>query len=118
MPVGAVLQEAEGVIEAGAVLALLNLLLAVPPCPGERTHAVEVPQQVHTVTLVQAGLRETLVYIQLTSLPSPAWRTGAGEALPQPVQTLPAILTALSRHLRHVAHLHSVKQLEHCELQQ
>ena len=61
------LHQAERVVEAGVVLALLHPVLAVSPSPGERTHAEEVPCEVQAVTLIEAGVSLALVNVDLTS---------------------------------------------------
>ena len=72
-PEGAVLQETESGVEAGAVLALLHLLLTEPAGPGERTDAVEISQEVEAVTLIEAGLGLALVNIHLGPELSSPW---------------------------------------------
>ena len=109
-PVGVILHQAEGLVQAGAGLALSDLLLAVTACPGQRADAVEISQHVDAVTLVEAGRRVclALVNINLTELPRPARLAETTETVSDAVETLPAILTAntsgLLRHC-HVADL-------------
>ena len=55
-PVGVLLHQTEGGVEAGAVLALGDLLLALHAGPGEGTDAVELTQLVNTVTTIQTRL--------------------------------------------------------------
>ena len=55
-PVGVLLHQTEGGVEAGAVLALGDLLLALQAGPGEGTDAVELTQLVNTVTTIQTRL--------------------------------------------------------------
>ena len=61
------LHQAERVVEAGVVLALLHPVLAVSPSPGERTHAEEIPCEIQAVTLIEAGVSLALVNVDLTS---------------------------------------------------
>ena len=83
----------------------LDPLLAPPASPGEGAGAGEVAQEVMAVALVEARLLGALVDLHVAGLALPAPAADAVEAVPQAVDTLPAVVAlGLALDAGHVAH--------------